>query len=161
MSKLTKVIVNDIHHFSLSKNDLNVLDSVETTTNQFHIIQDQISYHAEISNADFQNKSYTVHINNTSYQVDIATELDELIKSMGLNNKTLKQTDVIKAPMPGLILHITVNVGDHIKTNTPLLVLEAMKMENSIVSPRDGIIKAIAIEKGSTVNKGDLLIEFE
>ncbi|MDW5288573.1 acetyl-CoA carboxylase biotin carboxyl carrier protein subunit [Formosa sp. PL04] len=161
MSKSTKVTVNDLHHFDLTLNDVEGLDSVQTEHDNFHIIQNHISYTAEISKKDFQKKSYTVKINNTLYQVNIENDLDELIKKMGFEIGASKKIDAIKAPMPGLILDITVNVGDSIKIDDPLLILEAMKMENSIVSPRDGIIKSIAIKKGITVDKGDLLIEFE
>ena len=63
--------------------------------------------------------------------------------------------------MPGLILEINVEVGQEVVENDPLLILEAMKMENSFVSPRDGKIKSIAVVKGQAVDKGQLLIEFE
>jgi biotin carboxyl carrier protein len=63
--------------------------------------------------------------------------------------------------MPGLILEINVAVGQHVAENDPLLILEAMKMENSFLSPRDGIIKSIVVVKGQAVDKGQLLIEFE
>ena len=63
--------------------------------------------------------------------------------------------------MPGLILEISVVVGQTVKENDPLLILEAMKMENSFLSPRDGVIKSIAAIKGDAVDKGQLLIEFE
>ncbi|WP_299779432.1 acetyl-CoA carboxylase biotin carboxyl carrier protein subunit [uncultured Formosa sp.] len=161
MSKSTKVTVNDLHHFNLSLKDVDQLDSVETEDNHFHIIQERISYTAEISKTDFLNKRYTVKINNTNYDIDISNDLDELIKDMGFEIGTSKKVDIIKAPMPGLILEISVKVGDHVKADDSLVVLEAMKMENSIASPHDGIIKTIAIHKGVTVDKGDLLIEFE
>jgi biotin carboxyl carrier protein len=48
-----------------------------------------------------------------------------------------------------------------VKENEQLLILEAMKMENSILSPRDGIIKSISVAKSQAVDKGQLLIEFE
>jgi biotin carboxyl carrier protein len=71
-----------------------------------------------------------------------------------------KQINAIKAPMPGLILEISV-VGQTVKENDSLLILEAMKMENSFLSPRDGIIKSISVILGDAVDKGQLLIEFE
>jgi biotin carboxyl carrier protein len=63
--------------------------------------------------------------------------------------------------MPGLILSVDVKIGQEVKEDDSLLVLEAMKMENVLTSPRDGIIKSISITKGETVNKNQLLIEFE
>ena len=80
---------------------------------------------------------------------------------MGFEVGKTKQINAIKAPMPGLILEINVSVGQEVKENDNLLILEAMKMENSFSSPRDGIIKSIAVFKGDAVDKGQLLIEFE
>jgi biotin carboxyl carrier protein len=80
---------------------------------------------------------------------------------MGFEVGITKQINAIKAPMPGLILEISVVVGQMVKENDNLLILTAMKMENSFLSPREGIIKAISVIVGDSVVKGDLLIEFE
>jgi biotin carboxyl carrier protein len=69
--------------------------------------------------------------------------------------------NAIKAPMPGLILEISVVVGQEVKENDNLIILGAMKMENSFLSPRDGVIKSISVAVGDAVDKGQLLIEFE
>ncbi len=61
--------------------------------------------------------------------------------------------------MPGKILKILVKEGDQVKTGQGLLVLEAMKMENEIPAPKDGIVKKILVKEGDTVNTGDPLIE--
>ncbi|MCL4139960.1 UNVERIFIED_CONTAM: hypothetical protein GTU68_044878 [Idotea baltica] len=63
--------------------------------------------------------------------------------------------------MPGLIIDISVTKNQEVKENQPLLILEAMKMENIITSPKDGIIKSISVKKGDAVEKNQLLIEFE
>ena len=63
--------------------------------------------------------------------------------------------------MPGLILEIHVRIGQAVNEDDPLLILEAMKMENVITSPRDGIIKSISVKKSESVDKNQLLIEFE
>ena len=67
----------------------------------------------------------------------------------------------IKAPMPGLVLRISVAVGDVIKKGDPLLVLEAMKMENVIKAAGDGVVKKINATEKIAVEKGSILIEFE
>ena len=66
--------------------------------------------------------------------------------------------EVIEAPMPGNIIGVSVKVGDQVKKGQVLLVLEAMKMENEIVSPLDGKILAVGVSKGETVNAGDTLV---
>jgi biotin carboxyl carrier protein len=80
---------------------------------------------------------------------------------MGFEVGASKKVNDIKAPMPGLILEINVTVGQEVKEDDVLLILEAMKMENALTSPRDGIIKSISVSKSDTVDKNQLLIEFE
>ncbi len=67
---------------------------------------------------------------------------------MGMNNSSAGKVNNIKAPMPGLIIDLKVKVGDEVKQNDALLILEAMKMENIIKSPGDGVVKAVKIKKG-------------
>ena len=59
--------------------------------------------------------------------------------------------------MPGAILNVNVSVGAAVKAGDVLMVLEAMKMENDIVAPCDGVVKQIPVTKGSTVNTDDVL----
>ncbi|MCL4125700.1 UNVERIFIED_CONTAM: hypothetical protein GTU68_028898 [Idotea baltica] len=63
--------------------------------------------------------------------------------------------------MPGLILDINVKVGQEVIEDDALLILEAMKMENVLTAPRDGMIKSITVSKGDAVDKNQLLITFE
>ncbi|MGT2743078.1 acetyl-CoA carboxylase biotin carboxyl carrier protein subunit [Streptococcus plurextorum] len=66
--------------------------------------------------------------------------------------------DAMPAPMPGTILRILVNVGDTVTENQPLMILEAMKMENEIVATSAGTVTGIHVSQGQTVNPGDGLI---
>ncbi|HZK01804.1 MAG TPA: acetyl-CoA carboxylase biotin carboxyl carrier protein subunit [Anaerovoracaceae bacterium] len=67
----------------------------------------------------------------------------------------------ITAPLPGLIWDVLVEVGQKVEINEPLLVLEAMKMQNEIFSDYAGVVKSIPVNKGDNVNTGDVLIEVE
>ena len=60
--------------------------------------------------------------------------------------------------MPGTIMSIAVNAGDSVKKGQVLLILEAMKMENEIMAPRDGVVASVMTSKGASVNSGDALI---
>ena len=60
--------------------------------------------------------------------------------------------------MPGTILKVNVNTGDTIKAGDVLVILEAMKMENEIMAPRDGKVTHVAVSKGSTVDTGAILL---
>ncbi|OFI46489.1 acetyl-CoA carboxylase biotin carboxyl carrier protein subunit [Floricoccus penangensis] len=66
--------------------------------------------------------------------------------------------DAITAPMPGTILKVLVNVGDAVTANQPIMILEAMKMENEIVAPQDGTVTGIHVNQGEMVQPGDALI---
>jgi biotin carboxyl carrier protein len=63
----------------------------------------------------------------------------------------------VNAPMPGTILKVVASVGDKVRRGQVLVVLEAMKMENDIVAPSDGVVASINVDKGASVNAGDLL----
>ena len=66
--------------------------------------------------------------------------------------------EAVNAPMPGNILKVNVNVGDKVKAGTVLVVLEAMKMENEIMAPKDGAVTQVLVSKGSTVDTGAPLV---
>ncbi len=161
MDTTFKVMVNENMSFDITNEDIENIDSLSISENMYHILQDNKPFVAEIISSDFNQKSYTIKVNNNSYDVDISDGLDLLIKQMGFSSGTSKNMGSIYAPMPGLILEINVRVGQAVNENDSLLILEAMKMENVITSPRDGIVKSISMEKGGTVEKKQLLIEFE
>lgn len=161
MNKTYQVKVNGALELSVSDEDITLLDTIETSLLKYHILQDGKSYSAEITDSDFNKKEYKVKINNNTYDIHIFNDLDVLIKDLGFEIGSSKLVNEIMAPMPGLILEISVKIGDEVKENDPLLILEAMKMENMISSPRAGIIKSISIKKGDAVDKNQMLVEFE
>lgn len=67
----------------------------------------------------------------------------------------------VKAPLSGKIVSLKREVGDKVKSGDVLLVFEAMKMENDIFSPSDGVVKEIFVSEGDTVSKGDQLMKIE
>ena len=67
----------------------------------------------------------------------------------------------VKSPLPGVILDIKVNVGDEVKKGQTLIILEAMKMENSINADKDGKVAAINVSKGESVLEGTDLVIIE
>lgn len=161
MSENLKVTVNDTYEFDLTKDAISSLDTIESSTLKYHVLQNAISYKTEILKSDFNKKTYSVKVNNNTYEVVIANALDQLIDKMGFSANDSKQIDAINAPMPGLLLEINVAVGQEVKKDDQLFILEAMKMENAILSPRDGVIKSVNANKGDAIEKNYLLIEFE
>ena len=67
--------------------------------------------------------------------------------------------EAITAVMPGIVVAVTVALGDIVEANSPICVLEAMKMENEIKTTTGGIVREVAVKAGDTVNPGDLLVD--
>jgi biotin carboxyl carrier protein len=63
--------------------------------------------------------------------------------------------------MPGTILDVKVKVGDRVKSGDVLMILEAMKMENEIMAPRDATVAAVSVAQGDSVNSGDMLFAIQ
>lgn len=72
--------------------------------------------------------------------------------------ENLSEDEAMEAPMPGTILRILVGTGDAVKENQPLMILEAMKMENEIVAEKSGKVIGIHVTQGQIVNAGDAMI---
>ncbi len=84
---------------------------------------------------------------------------DELIKEV--KDKITVDSNVVTAMLPGTIVKILVEVGEEVKVGQTLLILEAMKMENEVVSPKDGVVKEIKVKEGMRVETGDALVVIE
>lgn len=117
-----------------------------------------------------ENSTIELEVNGTSYSVKMKEEIKKVktptlvrkpanaaIEPVKINTVTSRAK--ILAPIPGVILSINVKVGDMVKENDLILVLEAMKMENSIVSEKSGVITAINVAVGQQVLQGEVMIE--
>ncbi|MCR9266773.1 MAG: biotin/lipoyl-binding protein, partial [Alphaproteobacteria bacterium] len=68
---------------------------------------------------------------------------------------------LVVSPMPGLVVTVEVEEGQEVKTGEPLIIVEAMKMENVLRAETDGTIKSVKVEAGNSVAADELMIEFE
>ena len=89
----------------------------------------------------------------------IELEEDRPIKRQNKISKSKKA--IISAPMPGKIISIKIKQNEKVKEGQVLLILEAMKMENSVKSPRTGVVKELKILEGASCNAGDKLLVIE
>lgn len=135
-------------------------DFLKINDHQFHILYNSKSYSIDVIKLNSEEKSMTVKINSVKFNLTLKDKYDELLHNLGLDNLTTKKAADIKAPMPGMVLNILVKEGDVVKKGDTLIILEAMKMENSLKSPADGVIKKIVATKGTPVEKNQLLIQF-
>lgn len=136
------------------------LDIISISEKYFHVIYKNKSYRAEVVKTDSATKTFVFKINGREYPVLIKNKFDLLLEQMGMQNAGAAKLNLIKAPMPGLIIDLKITDGQEVKQNEPLLILEAMKMENIIKSPGDGVVKSVKVKKGQSVEKNQVLIEF-
>jgi glutaconyl-CoA/methylmalonyl-CoA decarboxylase subunit gamma len=107
-----------------------------------------------------QNK-YEILFNDISYTFTVETPFS-LQRMKVLNSKKGRvETEYIKAPMPGKIIDVLVREGASVLRGEPILILEAMKMQNEIVSPFNGIIMKVSAKANTNVMKDDLLVEIK
>ncbi len=165
---MLKITINDgplveaekITHGLLLNGQPFTADIVPIRENRFHIIHENQSYEAEVVHANLAGKAFTLKINGSLYNVSMRDRFDQLLEQMGMANGSVGPVKDLKAPMPGLILSVAVAEGQEVKKGDPLLILEAMKMENIIKSPADGVVKGIKVRKGDNVEKNQVLILF-
>lgn len=136
------------------------LDVLETNTG-YHVIQNGKSYRIDIIKVDPEERIVEMRINSRRYVFNVKDKYAELLHQLGMNGSMVGKASELKAPMPGLVLDILVNEGDDVVINQPLMILEAMKMENVIKSSSDGKVKSVYITKSDTVEKNQVLIEFD
>ncbi len=136
-------------------------DVRKVKNNLFHVIKDNKSYNLELLKLNPEEKTVFVKINGLKYKFQLKDKFDDLLHSLGMDNLLVTKVSDLKAPMPGLVLSIDVEIGKEVKKGDALLILEAMKMENVIKSPTDGVIKSIAVKTGQAVEKNQLLLNFE
>jgi len=136
-------------------------DIVRLSATSFHILNKNKSYSAELIAHDKTTKTITLKINGSIHKVEIKDRYDLLLEKMGLSSAGAGKIISVKAPMPGLILKVNVEAGDKVKAGDGLVVLEAMKMENMIKASADATVAVVKIKKGDSVEKGQILVEFQ
>jgi biotin carboxyl carrier protein len=157
-NKAFKVAVNDLL-FSFCQDEIDTADLVKTSVDKYNMVRDHRSVSARVTETGSSGKELLVEIDGESYHVLIKDELDQMLDNMGYNNASSKQIKEIKAPMPGLVIEISVNEGQQVKEGERILILEAMKMENSIMIQSDATIKKVSVAAGQAVDKGQVLVE--
>ena len=162
---MIKATINGKKEFTVEGINLNGTavdwDLIEVRENTFHIIKDRKSYNATLISFNAEEKTMVLNVNGNDYEISVKDKNDLLLQQLGISAKTSSAVQFIKAPMPGLIINVSVNVGDEVKKGDTLLILEAMKMENVIKSPRDGKIKKVSVELRKAVEKNQVMLEFE
>jgi biotin carboxyl carrier protein len=136
-------------------------DCFPISEKSFHILLDNQSFNADLIEIDYNQKKVVLKVNHKIFTLEVADDFDQLLVRMGIDKGAQQKISSLNAPMPGLVLSISVKEGEEVKEGDSLLVLEAMKMENVLPSPTDGIIKKIEVKSGEKVDKNQALVTFE
>lgn len=131
-----------------------------TNSNQFYLLYKNRNFNFEFINVDLEKNCVELKNGNKIIQIQINGPIQQLIQTLGYHEGKAKHTDALLAPMPGVVFDILVAAEAVVKKGDPLIVLEAMKMENILRASHDGIVKAIFVLKGDKVDKNKILITF-
>lgn len=118
-------------------------------------------YHGEVISDLSEAQQLVLKINHRVFHIRKKHALDELIHQLGMDKPKVRKIKSFNAPMPGRIINVLVAVGEEVDAGTPLISLEAMKMENTLKSSGIGKVKTIHVVAGAVVEKGAALFEFE
>ncbi len=133
------------------------LDLCKINDRTYHIIRQNASVQLELLDASYADKKFTFRVNGKVISVVLRDAMDQLIEQMGMSAVQEVSEKEVKAPMPGLILHVAIAEGQEVKAGDPLFTLEAMKMENIIKSPLTGTVTSLQVKEKQGVEKGQLL----
>jgi len=147
--------------FSFDQPAIAAADFVKKSPTEFNLIYNHRSVNARLLEEDATGKKLKLEVDGESFEIEVKDELDQMLEIMGFGTASNKHIKEIKAPMPGMVLEVTVSEGQEVKEGEKLLILGAMKMENSIMIHANATIKRIAVKAGQAVEKGQVLVELE
>ncbi len=139
---------------------LEELDIIKLSDGVFHVLYAHQSYQVELLNYDLGKRTIEILVNGHFSKVHIKNETDLVIEQLGLDQYTTRKDTALKSPMPGKVLKIMVRPGDLVREGDPLLVLEAMKMENVLKASSEQQIEKVPVKVAEPVDKGQILIRY-
>jgi biotin carboxyl carrier protein len=124
------------------------------------ILDNNKSKLVSVKEVNHELKRYQIQIDGRTYLVHISDAVDQQILKMNLKSKKSNQLKELRAPMPGLVRQVNVQEGDEVDSGDSLFILEAMKMENVLKSPVNGIVSELFVKPGESVEKNQILLSF-
>lgn len=138
------------------KADIKIFENEDGFT---YLVFNKKKYLAEIIEKN-QNK-YTVLLNGVSYSFSIESPISYKRRKFLEKHQTKNKIESVTAPMPGKIIDLLVEENSEIKEGEPIIILEAMKMQNEISSHVTGKVKKILVKQNDSVAKDEILLEIE
>ena len=135
------------------------LEASEVEPNVYLLKNDNKIYEVFVAPQTAKTAPYKVKIRNQEFEINLFDP--KRLRGAGAENEHGDGVAEIKTAMPGKLVRVLTQVGAEINKGDSVLVVEAMKMQNEMKSPKDGIVKEIRFEEGATVNAGDVLAIIE
>jgi biotin carboxyl carrier protein len=102
---------------------------------------------------------WTLGMLGDRWDVEVVDERTRHIRSLTGGAHATRGPATVRAPMPGLVVRVLVETGQEVSAGAGMVVLEAMKMENELQAPADGVVKGVRVAAGEPVEKGQVLVE--
>ncbi len=133
-------------------------DFTRISPESYSLIVDHVSSTVFVESVDLEEGKLRLRVNGRLYCLTVDDRRSLLRKSLLQNKQHHRESQVVRAPMPGLVVKVEVEVGAQVETGQGLVVLEAMKMENEIKAVQRGKVESIHISAGKIVEKGEKLL---
>ncbi len=127
-------------------------------TPTLHLLADGRS-HTLIARRD-DTGSWDLHMDGERFVADVVDERTRAIQAMTGQSGAVRGPRPVRAPMPGMVVRVSVQSGDHVEAGQSVVIMEAMKMENDLKAETAGVVQSVAAEPGQAVEKGAILVEF-
>jgi biotin carboxyl carrier protein len=137
---------------------INTIDDTEYLVEFYSLLANGNSYEANLFPID---DGWQVVLQGRLYAVRIEDERDRQLRLASQNSYNLRGEFLLKAPMPGLIVSLPVYAGQRVEKGEVLAVLESMKMQNELRSPRAGIVSRLRVKIGENVEQKQTLLSVE
>jgi len=157
-NKKKTIKVNDDHSVTIDNVTTNATIT-KISSHSFILRYGNNIYEAAVSKSG--NGEYRFVMDGWYFDTTVRTRLQETAHELMKNKEKDFHHTEVKAPMPGLLVKIKKKLGDKVELGEPILVLEAMKMENDLRSPSSGIVKEINFQEGQSVEKGSTILIIE
>jgi biotin carboxyl carrier protein len=166
MNELIVNINTKIKNVVLLDNSLIEINSEKIQYNLLSL--DNKTYLVEFGNKFFEataqkidNEKYSITVNGQLFEIEVRTTLQEKARKLLEASSSTNHKLEVKAPMPGMILKVKKSVGEEVFSGEPVIILEAMKMENELRAPVAGKLKELLVEEGNPVEKGMKLFSIQ
>ncbi|MEO5906020.1 MAG: acetyl-CoA carboxylase biotin carboxyl carrier protein subunit [Saprospiraceae bacterium] len=161
MHQHSKTIVEiEGKRFEIPDQSFSSLNAHVQPNDKLEIRHENLAYEFQLIEYNPLTRECAIEINGQLKRGKIIRDIDLRIETLGLNMTQSKKLSTLVSPMPGLVTRIEVKEGDNVEKGQPLVILEAMKMENVISAPQAATIKNIRVQVGQAVERGLVLMEF-